>query len=223
MTTIIDEASARAFVAALPGVDGAAMARLDQLVAMLAQENARQNLVSAASLGAVWQRHIADTAQLLTHVPRETSESGLWLDLGTGAGFPGLVITVLRPEMPVWLVESRALRVEWLTRAVAALGLAHARVQHCRLENLPATPARVISARAFAPLDRLLALSAAFSTPQTQFLLPKGRGAAQELAALTGWRHGLRVVPSCTDAAAGIIIGTVLAPPAARRNVRKRA
>jgi 16S rRNA (guanine527-N7)-methyltransferase len=75
----------------------------ERLIAMLVEENARQNLVSAASLGEVWRRHIVDSAQLVAHVPRETS--GAWLDLGTGAGFPGLVVAALRPDMTVRMVD----------------------------------------------------------------------------------------------------------------------
>ena len=95
---IDSEDSARDWLRSLPECDDAAMARLEQLVALLIEENARQNLVSAASLDSVWQRHIADSAQLLPHVPRETSSP--WLDLGTGAGFPGLVIAALRRSAP---------------------------------------------------------------------------------------------------------------------------
>ena len=116
-----DEAEARAWLAALPEWDAAAAERLDLLVRLLAEENQVQNLVSAASLDEVWRRHIADSAQLLTHVPRETGSP--WLDLGTGAGFPGLVIAALRPEVEVLLVESRARRIDWLERARIALGL----------------------------------------------------------------------------------------------------
>lgn len=200
------EDEARAWLSALPECDGAAMARLERLAALLAAENARQNLVSAASLGEVWRRHIADSAQLLPHVPRETSP---WLDLGTGAGFPGLVVAALRPDCEVLMVESRARRVDWLTEACEALGLARARVIGQRLELVETRAVCVISARAFAPLDRLLGLSARFSTPETLWLLPKGRSAQQELDALRGWQHRFHVEQSLTDSDAGIIVGTL--------------
>ncbi|MFN4223077.1 MAG: RsmG family class I SAM-dependent methyltransferase, partial [Novosphingobium meiothermophilum] len=76
------------------------MARLRQLVSLLAEENQRQNLVARGTLPHVWVRHIVDSAQLL-HVSRETVPDGAWLDLGTGAGFPGLVIAALQPDRPV--------------------------------------------------------------------------------------------------------------------------
>lgn len=204
---IEDEAAARAWVAALPECDARALARLEALATMLAEENAAQNLVSAASMAEVWRRHIADSAQLLAHVPRETSSP--WLDLGTGAGFPGLVVAALRPDCEVIMVESRARRVDWLERARIALALDRASVCGMRLERVPDRKMGVISARAFAPLDRLVALSARFSTSDTVWLLPKGRSAQQELQELRGWNHTFHVEQSLTEAAAGIIVGSL--------------
>ena len=203
---ILDEEGARAWLRQLPECDAAAMARLERLAELLAAENQRQNLVSAASLGEVWRRHIADSAQLLPHVPRGTSP---WLDLGTGAGFPGLVVAALRPDCEVVLVESRKRRIEWLERAAADLGLNRVCVRGSRLEDVPSQKVAVISARAFAPLDRLLELSARFSTSDTIWLLPKGRSAQQELAMLRGWNHTFHVEQSLTDSEAGVIVGTL--------------
>jgi 16S rRNA (guanine527-N7)-methyltransferase len=199
---------AQAWLAALPEWDALAAERLEALVAMLAEENARQNLVAAASLPQVWQRHIADSAQLLPHVPRETSSP--WLDLGTGAGFPGLVIAALRPECSVLMVESRGRRVEWLERVRIALGLEKAQVLGSRLELVETRKVCAISARAFAPLPKLLALSARFSTGDTIWLLPKGRSAQQELDELCGFEHMFHVEQSLTDPEAGVIVGQLL-------------
>lgn len=204
---ILNEDDARGWVGSLPEGDGAALVRLDRLAEMLAGENGRQNLVSAASLEEVWRRHIADSAQLLVHVPRGTEP---WLDLGTGAGFPGLVVAALRPDCNVIMVESRSRRIEWLRTAVSELGLTRAEVWGERLEAVPARSVGVISARAFAPLDRLLALSARFSTSDTIWLLPKGRSAQQELHTLRGWHHTFHVEHSLTDPDAGIIVGSLL-------------
>ncbi|PNU01740.1 16S rRNA (guanine(527)-N(7))-methyltransferase RsmG [Novosphingobium guangzhouense] len=204
---ITTEDEAREWLRALPECDAAAMERLELLVAMLAEENQRQNLVSAASLDQVWLRHIVDSAQLLSYVPRETSTP--WMDLGTGAGFPGLVIAALRPECEVIMVESRARRIEWLDRARIAMGLDCASVVGQRLELVETRQAAVISARAFAPLEKLLTLSARFSTSDTVFLLPKGRSAGQELEDLRKWRHVFHVEQSLTDPQAGIIVGTL--------------
>lgn len=203
-----DEAQARAYVARWG--DGAAMDRLTHLLASLAQENARQNLVAAATLPVAWQRHLADSAQLLEHVSRETgpAEAQTWLDLGSGAGFPGLVIACLRPDTQVILVESRKRRIEWLERMIVELGLAHCRVEGRRLEAVESVPVGIITARAFAPLRSLLELSARFSTERTLYLLPKGRSAAQELAEMPKRiRQTFHVEQSLTDPEAGILVG----------------
>ena len=207
--SIANEAEARAWLTGLAEWDQVASERLEMLATMLAEENQRQNLVSAASLGSVWQRHILDSAQLLGYVPRETSSP--WLDLGTGAGFPGLVIAALRPETEVVMIESRARRVEWLERARVAMALGNASVIGQPLEKIPSRQFRVISARAFAPLPKLLTLSARFSTVATTWLLPKGRSARQELLDLTGWKHMFHVEQSLSDAEAGVIVGNLAA------------
>jgi 16S rRNA (guanine527-N7)-methyltransferase len=204
---IEDEAQARAWLSGLREWDDLARERMERLLDLLREENTRQNLVSGPSLQQVWRRHIADSAQLLSHVSRETE--GPWLDLGTGAGFPGLVIAILRPQMPVWLVESRSRRIDWLERSRTALGLDKAEVIGERLERVPDRNAGVISARAFAPLDKLLDLSARFSTTDTMWLLPKGAGAQHELKTLRGWDHMFHVEQSLTEPEAGIIVGTL--------------
>lgn len=205
---IVTEDEARAYVAGL--TDAAGMARLETFAALVLAENQRQNLIAKATEPHIWQRHIADSAQLIENVSRETlgpNAQGPWLDLGSGPGFPGLVIAAICPNMPVVLVESRARRVEFLESAIAALGLAKCRVEGQRLERIAPFPARAISARAFAPLPRLLDLSAPFSTRHTAYVLPKGRSAAQELEALKpSIRAMFHVKHSLTDPEAGIIV-----------------
>jgi 16S rRNA (guanine527-N7)-methyltransferase len=210
--TLHDENQAQAFCAGLTDADG--FARLERLAAMVVEENARQNLIAKASEGTLWLRHFADSAQLLRHVstfdrpsvPRGTSP---WLDLGTGAGFPGLVIAAMRPEMEVVLVESRKKRVDWLVRAAAELGLGRCHVEGRRLEHVESFAANAISARAFAPLTKLFALSARFSTQDTLWLLPKGRSAVQEVASLPAEVASMfHVEHSVTDSEAGIVMGT---------------
>jgi 16S rRNA (guanine527-N7)-methyltransferase len=197
------EDPARRFCAARTDANG--LDRLERFAGLLAEENERQNLVSTASLGTIWQRHFADSLQLLDHVPRETAP---WLDLGSGAGIPGLVLACARPENEILLVESRKRRVEWLLRAIDALGLRSCRVIGARLESVESVPVAVITARAFAPLGKLLQLSARFSTPQTVWLLPKGRSAAQELAEQPpGVQSMFHVEQSSTDPEGGILVG----------------
>ena len=215
---IDSEESARLWLRSLPEYDDTARARLERLADLLADENQQQNLVSRSSMDGLWRRHIADSAQLLLHVPRET---GPWLDLGTGAGFPGLVIAALRPDIPVVMVESRRRRIDWLHRAIDALELRCASVIGRRLELVETQPVGVISARAFAPLERILELSARFSTNQTVWLLPKGRSAQQELYDLKGWAHQFHVEESLTDPDAGIIVGRLQAPASSGRKGSK--
>lgn len=204
----MNEAEARSFCA--ERVDSAGLARLETLASLLAEENQNQNLVSNASLSTVWLRHFADSLQLLDHVPRETE---VILDLGSGAGLPGLPLAIARPQSEVVLVESRKRRAEWLARAAQALGLDRCRVEGTKLEAVATFPADVITARAFAPLDRLLPLATRFSTPDTVWLLPKGRSAAQELAAQPiSVQEMFHVKQSATDQDGGILIGKG-APP----------
>jgi 16S rRNA (guanine527-N7)-methyltransferase len=199
------EVAARDYVAALGSE--AAIDTLDRFEALLTAENQRQNLVAEASLSEVWRRHIADSAQLLGHVPRETPD---WLDLGSGAGFPGLIVAILRPGIEVVLVESRKRRIEWLEQVIGALGIDNAAVIGLPLERISTRSFAAISARAFAPLNRLIVLASRFSTTETVWTLPKGRSAQDELAQLTGWRHMFHVEQSCTDSTAGIIVGRLL-------------
>lgn len=205
---IASEAAALTYVEGL--ADAYALERLKFYARLLLDENKQQNLISRPSEANLWVRHIADSAQLLEHVDLSTSSSilhGPWLDLGTGPGLPGLVIAILRPQIAVVLVESRARRVEFLERCVSQLGLTNCDIRGERLERLAPFEASVISARAFAPLEKLLRLSAPFSTSQTRYLLPKGRSAAHELKQTKpSIRRMFHVKHSLTDGDAGIIV-----------------
>ena len=201
---IRDETQARAYISELS--DGRAIEQLDHLAKELRRENDQQNLVSKGSLDEIWVRHFADSAQLVAHVPRETR--GAWFDLGSGAGFPGLVLAILRPEEATVLVESRRRRIEWLTAMVRELGLENCEIEGKRLELVDTRKAAVISARAFAPLPKLLTLSARFSTARTHWVLPKGRSAAQEVMELPRKLCKMfHVEQSITDDEAGIVVG----------------
>ena len=180
--------------------------RLEAFAELLRDENKRQNLVSKASLDVLWERHILDSAQLVRYAPPGASR---WLDLGTGAGFPGLLVPLFHPA-DVVLVESRRLRADFLRNAASLLGIAErAEVICARLETVAARPFDVISARAFAPLPKLLALAEPFSTPGTVWILPKGRNAKSELdAARSSWQGDFRLEPSLTDAESQIVVAT---------------
>ena len=184
--------------------------RIERFIAFLREEMTAQNLISASTEDSIWSRHIVDSAQLLPLLPEDAEMSAGWIDLGSGAGFPGLVVAILKPWR-MTLVESRAKRVDYLNRAIELLDLqGHVVVEGKTLERVGTAPFSVISARAFAPLPRLLDLAARFSTANTTWLLPKGRNAAKELEEATPvWHNDLKVVPSLTDADAGILVGHV--------------
>lgn len=203
------EEEAKGWLAATFDVSRETQERLEAFIAFLRTEAALQNLISAATLDQIWARHIADSAQLLRFAPGD----GDWLDLGSGAGFPGLIIPMLSNHRVV-LVESRAKRIDFLERVIEMLGMANvAVVAGMSLERLETAPYSVISARAFAPLPRLLELSYRFSTDNTMWLLPKGRNAVNELEAVRdSWNLDFAVEPSITDSEAGILTGRVLGP-----------
>jgi 16S rRNA (guanine527-N7)-methyltransferase len=183
---------------------------LDRFVAFLKREAESQNLISASTLDHIWSRHIVDSAQLLLFTDTSAGQTH-WLDLGSGAGFPGLVIALLTNHH-VTLVESRARRIDYLQRAVEMLDLTHrVRVAGVTLERLETAPYSVISARAFAPLPKLFDLAARFATNNTLWLLPKGRNARAEWDnAQAVWDGEFRIMDSVTDQEAGILVGTLL-------------
>jgi 16S rRNA (guanine527-N7)-methyltransferase len=182
------------------------LSRLETFATLLQRENERQNLVSARSLESLWGRHFLDSAQLARLAP---AEARIWLDLGTGAGFPGLLIPLFHPANTI-LVEARRLRADFLRAAASTLGIEERVEILClRLETMPSRKVDVISARAFAPLPKLLALAERFATPATVWILPKGRNAKSELdAARSSWQGDFRLEPSLTDADAGIVVAT---------------
>ena len=208
----MDEDRAKAWLAEL-GVSRETHERLDQFVALLREENARQNLVSAASLDHVYARHIVDSVQLWRLAPQAKS----WLDLGSGSGLPGLILASLS-DAPVTLVESRRLRADWLQRASDALRLGNVQIHAARLELVRSFPVAVITARAFAPLPKLFALAHRFSTEETLWILPKGRSAAEELASVAATWHGrFHMEPSVTDPDSAIIVAQHVKPRGFRR------
>lgn len=198
----MDASDARAWVERQYDVPRETMERLDAFAALLREENERQNLVSRASLEHLWVRHIADSAQLVGFAP---SPDATWVDLGAGAGLPGLIVALLH-KGPVTLVEERRLRADFLHRAAESLGVA-VEIIAGKAERISHRPFDVISARAFAPLGRLLQLGTALSTAKSVWLLPKGRNAQSELEALDpSWQGDFRLEPSMTDPEAQIIV-----------------
>jgi 16S rRNA (guanine527-N7)-methyltransferase len=186
--------------------------RLEAFVAFLQREAASQNLIAASTLESIWSRHVVDSAQLLKLLPDEAPKDRNWLDLGSGAGFPGIIVAILS-DYYVTLVESRNRRIDYLQRAIEMLDLENnVTLAGMPLERLKTAPYSVISARAFAPLPRLFELAARFSTDKTNWLLPKGRNAAKEWQeVLPVWTGNFRIDPSVTDAESGILVGQLYA------------
>lgn len=178
--------------------------RLDAYVAILLEEMEQQNLIAESTRPHIWARHIVDSAQLIPLA--SAAGEGLWIDLGSGAGLPGIVVAILT-DRPVQMVESRRMRIEFLNRLVSELGLHQSSVFGGRVETVPATHAAVISARAYAPLLRLLESAIHLSAEKTIWVLPKGRNAQNELEEATrSWQGVFHVERSVTDADSAIIV-----------------
>jgi 16S rRNA (guanine527-N7)-methyltransferase len=176
--------------------------RLDAYVALLASWNRRINLVGASTMGDPWRRHILDSAQLLPHLrPR----ARVLVDLGSGAGLPGLVLAILGvPE--VHLVESDQRKAAFLREAARMTGTL-AVIHPQRAEKVPRLAADTVTARAVAPLPDLLDIAEPFMAPHSICLFLKGRGAEEELTlAAKSWKMRSRLVPSLSDPGGMLLI-----------------
>jgi 16S rRNA (guanine527-N7)-methyltransferase len=182
--------------------------RLDTYVALLRAWNQRINLVGATTMGDPWRRHILDSAQLLPHMPATAKTV---VDLGSGAGLPGLVLALLSGR-ETHLVESDQRKSVFLREAVRATG-ANATIHAVRAERMPVIAADIVTARALAPLADLLGLAAPFLAPHGRCLFLKGRNAAEELTlAAKTWKMTARSLPSISDPGGTLLIVEALAP-----------
>ncbi len=180
--------------------------RLEAYIALLTRWNARINLVAPATIETAWTRHVADSAQLFDLAPESASS---WLDLGSGAGLPGLPVAALAaekaPDLHVTLVESDTRKAAFLATAAREMDL-DVTVEPHRIEALTPRPYDVVSARALAPLGRLCALAHRFSGRGTVFLFPKGARVDSELTAATaGWHIRAERIASRTDPEATVL------------------
>jgi 16S rRNA (guanine527-N7)-methyltransferase len=188
------------------GVSRETYPRLEELVDRLARWNPRINLVAPSTLADSWRRHVLDSAQLW---PLRPTHARRWIDLGSGAGFPGLVIAAIAadsdPELAVTLVESDARKCAFLSEAARAMGIAPTVVNR-RIETLDAPTHDVVSARALAPLTRLLPLAHRVLAPGGVCLFLKGVSARDELTeASRAWHSRAEVVPSVTDPSGAVL------------------
>lgn len=177
------------------------MERLRICADLLAKWQAKINLVGPKTLPELWQRHMLDSAQLWSLAPTGAQR---WIDLGSGAGFPGLVLAAFgAPDMT--LVESDSRKATFLREAARAMWLA-VQVQSVRIEKLVVPPVDIITARALAPLTQLLEFASRLRKEGTVCLFPKGQDVEKELTEATkSWKIDYRLVPSITDAAARIV------------------
>ncbi|WP_439596547.1 16S rRNA (guanine(527)-N(7))-methyltransferase RsmG [Falsiroseomonas sp.] len=182
-------------------LDDAAQARLELYVDLLLRWNSRINLIGRATLDQLRQRHIEDCLQLAPLLPAGEGPMG---DLGSGAGLPGLVLAIATAR-PMHLVESDRRKAAFLTEATAQLGLAGVTIHPTRIETARLPPLAILTARALAPLDTLLAHAARLLAPGGTAVFPKGRTAEAELAeAQARWSFTLNRFPSRTDPEATI-------------------
>ena len=185
--------------------------QLEAFVEFLRREALSQNLIAASTTECIWSRHVVDSAQLLKLLPDGLEHNASWIDLGSGAGFPGIVAAILS-DYQITLVESRNRRIDYLQRTIEMLDMeSRIKLAGVSLERLETAPFSIISARAFAPLPRLFELAARFSTDKTNWLLPKGRNAVKEWEEVQSvWAGNFRIEPSVTDADSGILVGQLL-------------
>jgi 16S rRNA (guanine527-N7)-methyltransferase len=199
---------------ALTPVSRETTARLDQLVAVLLEWQSRMNLIASSTEPVLWTRHIADSLQLLDLAP----QARIWADLGSGAGFPGLVIACALADVAgarVHLVESSTKKASFLREAARALDIP-ATVHAVRIEDFAAqanAPFDVVTARALAPLPKLLGLAYPLLKTGALGMFPKGQDVAVELTeAAKCWKIQAALAPSRTDAQARIVLVRGLEP-----------
>lgn len=171
------------------------MPELGKLAELVRKWNPAINLVARRDLPRLEERHIEDSVQLAEY----GLEARTWCDLGSGGGFPGLVISAMRPSLRVCLIETDQRKAAFLRTAIRELDL-NAEVICARAEAAEPQLADVVSARAVAPLARLLGLAVRHGQQGTSYLFPKGERYQSELAqARKSWRFDIDVLPSRTE------------------------
>jgi 16S rRNA (guanine527-N7)-methyltransferase len=195
--------------AARTNVSRETMARLKAYADLLDEWNTRHNLVAKSTLPDLWQRHFWDSAQLEPLIPPGTRTLA---DLGSGAGFPGLVLAAMRPGISVTCHESTGKKCDFLRAAAERMGLAVA-VENARIEALPAKAYDVVTARALAPLPLLLTYASPLTGPNSVCLFLKGQNLGSELTeAHKYWHMAASQVPSQTDPSGAILVVRKLVP-----------
>ena len=188
--------------AGVTSVSRETLVRLKTYAALLEEWNSRHNLISKSSMKDLWRRHFWDAAQLAGLVPAGKTTL---VDLGSGAGFPGLVLAIMRPELRVTLIEATGKKCRFLEAVASALQL-KTRVLNERVEDTPQVRFDVITARACAPLPLLLSYAQRFWGEGSRALFHKGQNLASELTeAHKSWRIKIEQHSSRSDPS-GIIL-----------------
>lgn len=188
------------------GLDPRCYEDLQTFVALVEKWTPRINLIARSTVAEIWRRHIADAVQIFPLVP---TQARLWADFGSGGGFPGLVLAILTrqfaPGSQHVLVESDQRKATFLREVIRQTGVS-ASVRDQRIETVPPLRADVVTARALAPLDSLLALIAPHMASDGCAVLPKGAAADSEVAAArVGWSFDLVASPSLIEPEARIL------------------
>jgi 16S rRNA (guanine527-N7)-methyltransferase len=189
--------------AAAASVSRETLAHLKAYIGLLEDWNSRHNLVSPGSLADVWRRHVWDSAQLMRFIPEGARTLA---DLGSGAGFPGLVLAeLLRDRARVTLFEATAKKCQFLETVRHRLGL-DVTIRNERMEEVELETFDVVTARACAPLDKLLGYAQHFAGPDTVCLFLKGQNVGSELTeARKHWKVDLQQHPSLTDPSGAVL------------------
>ena len=187
-----------------PGVSRETFGRLETMVETLLRWQKAINLVGRATLDDVWGRHILDSAQLIPLIPATAKSLA---DLGSGGGFPGLVLAALQPELDVTLIEADARKAAYLGEAARRMGLAkQPKIVISRIEAAPPSKADIVTARAVAPLGQLLAWADGHRLDPAICLFHKGKGWQGELTeAMKDWEIECTPQASVTDSDAVIL------------------
>ena len=176
--------------------------RLDTVILTLDAWRKRSNLIGPREWPQIWSRHVADSYQILPHIP----ETANCVDLGSGAGFPGLVISAARPQGHVTMMESVGKKCAFLRAAIEAAGL-NASVYQGRIEAAPPSDADIVTARAFAPLPKLLEYAWPWMKNGAMGVFLKGERWNEELTdARQSWNFAYEAIPSRTGGSGVILI-----------------
>lgn len=177
--------------------------KLEVYAQLLRKWNKAINLVAPSTIPQLWMRHFLDSAQILGHTP---NQSGKWVDVGSGAGFPGLIVACLAPEIEVICIESDQRKSVFLQTVIRELNL-NAKAIPLRIEQVEPSHASTLTARALAPIGQLLTHTERHLVPEGRAIFLKGSGHLREIRqAQSEWMFDIKTFPSKTDPEGVILI-----------------